>query len=265
MERRAWTGEEVALLTQQAASSSLMEIAAQLDRPLKMVRWKAHRLGLPVIDGRSRSTGAPRSAWTEERLDYVREHIKTETAARVAEALGVTEKNLRSALNYYGISGRGRTGPQDEQTKQKKRDSAASRLEARYPSAGPWTCLQCSDSKPLEEFAQGASTTHVCFRCERSNRLTRTYGMSLDEYERKLEEQHGLCALCDRPESRETERGRLFPLAVDHDHTHCSGKTGCPVCVRDLLCWECNNMLGKIEKVPGLEYRVVAYLEKHRR
>jgi hypothetical protein len=37
------------------------------------------------------------------------------------------------------------------------------------------------------------------------------------------------------------------PLGVDHDHGHCSGRYGCRVCSRGLLCAKHNRALGGIE------------------
>jgi hypothetical protein len=42
-------------------------------------------------------------------------------------------------------------------------------------------------------------------------RLRRTYGITLEEYNQKLAEQNGGCAICHRPPSH-------IRLAVDHDH-----------------------------------------------
>jgi hypothetical protein len=54
-----------------------------------------------------------------------------------------------------------------------------------------------------------------------------------------IEAQGGSCAICGVPyEDRPGHR-----LAVDHDHRHCPGRIGCPVCIRGLLCNRCNNIL----------------------
>jgi broad specificity phosphatase PhoE len=65
---------------------------------------------------------------------------------------------------------------------------------------------------------------------DRDYHLRRTYGITLEDYNRLLEEQGGVCAICKRAPS--TNR----VLAVDHCH-----KT---LKVRGLLCINCNRILG---------------------
>ena len=67
----------------------------------------------------------------------------------------------------------------------------------------------------------------------------RRHGLGAEGIEALRSRQDGKCAICQRPET-DAPGGRL---AVDHDHAHCPGKIGCPVCVRGLLCVSCNNLL----------------------
>ena len=61
--------------------------------------------------------------------------------------------------------------------------------------------------------------------------LYRRYGITLDEFNQRVQQQGGMCALCQvRP-------------ATDVDHCH---KTGC---VRGILCGQCNRHLGALEKL----------------
>lgn len=75
--------------------------------------------------------------------------------------------------------------------------------------------------------------------------LKRLCGLTIDEYDRLLATQGGVCAIC-----KETcPTGRR--LATDHDHA--SGR------VRGLLCARCNPMLGYAQDDPrrlaaGAEY-----------
>lgn len=68
---------------------------------------------------------------------------------------------------------------------------------------------------------------------QREARFLRTYGITVEEYDRRFIEQGGVCARC-RCQPQMTLR-----LAVDHSH-----ETGE---VRGLLCGPCNTYLGRLE------------------
>lgn len=60
------------------------------------------------------------------------------------------------------------------------------------------------------------------------------------------------------------------PLAVDHDHSCCpERKRSCGVCVRGMLCSDCNFLMGWIDKLsrlmPNLLSRIAAYQRAHSR
>ena len=83
--------------------------------------------------------------------------------------------------------------------------------------------------------------------------LWRNYNMLPGDYEKKLAEQNGGCAICKKP----CHTGRR--LSVDHDHKCCPGKTSCGKCVRGLLCHNCNTVLtDHLLRIWGL---IPAYLE----
>lgn len=85
--------------------------------------------------------------------------------------------------------------------------------------------------------------------------LRKQYGISLEEYRSKLEEQDGLCAICRRPGNVCTGKDSKGSLAVDHNHT-----TGV---IRGLLCHRCNTGLGAFLDKPGLLRIAALYLEMH--
>ena len=88
--------------------------------------------------------------------------------------------------------------------------------------------------------------------------LRQRYGISLEQYEQKLKQQGGLCAIC---KCEPDPSGR--PFHVDHDHRCCSGHTTCGKCVRDLLCRNCNVLLGMINDSVEKAKSVINYLERH--
>lgn len=89
-------------------------------------------------------------------------------------------------------------------------------------------------------------------RLQTDGHLKRKYGISIEDYNRMLREQNGICAICHQPE-RAGYRGKPRSLAVDHCH-----KTGK---VRGLLCMRCNRAIGLLSSQEDLQ-RAVAYLAK---
>ena len=73
------------------------------------------------------------------------------------------------------------------------------------------------------------------------------YGLTPEVYNRMLEEQGGVCAICSQPEPR------CQGLSVDHDHN-----TGV---VRGLLCSNCNTALGLFIDDPDRLARAATYLK----
>lgn len=83
--------------------------------------------------------------------------------------------------------------------------------------------------------------------------LKTKFGLSLDDFDQKLREQGGLCAVCRQPETT-IRRGERKSLDVDHNHT--TGK------VRGLLCSACNTALGLLREDP-LRIRALAVYIEH--
>lgn len=84
----------------------------------------------------------------------------------------------------------------------------------------------------------------------RSNtRLKQKFGINYDQYQIILQEQNGVCAICNEPESVKNRS-----LSVDHDHI--TGK------IRGLLCSNCNPGIGKFKEKIELLKKAVAYLER---
>lgn len=82
----------------------------------------------------------------------------------------------------------------------------------------------------------------------RDRRLKSIYGMSLEDFNKKMEEQNSACVLCKRPFSQ-------FQPYQDHDHKCCPPgrkvqRKYCGKCNRGLLCFLCNKYaIGLMEKV----------------
>ena len=82
----------------------------------------------------------------------------------------------------------------------------------------------------------------------RDKSLRKKYSISLREYEKILNTQHGLCSLCHLPPAR----GRY--LVVDHDHS--TGK------IRGLLHYSCNTLLGMAYDSPERLLQAIQYLAR---
>jgi hypothetical protein len=129
-------------------------------------------------------------------------------------------------------------------------------------------CKRCSKEKSLSEFTRHSQTkdgfrawckdcradydreqraTHPDKFKDRNRRITlRKYKLDVAGYDRLLEKQHGVCAICGNG-----NKGKTFH--VDHDH-----KTGV---VRGLLCSSCNMALGLLKDDPNIVLRMFDYLE----
>jgi hypothetical protein len=80
------------------------------------------------------------------------------------------------------------------------------------------------------------------------------FGMTLEDYDLKLQSQQGLCAVCQKPETDIDKRtGLVRRLSVDHNH-----QTGQ---IRKLLCSGCNMALGYIRENAATAYALGRYIE----
>ena len=86
---------------------------------------------------------------------------------------------------------------------------------------------------------------------EKGRNLRAKFDMSVEEYDRMLAAQNGVCAICKQPETH-LRNGKLKALAVDHDH-----KTGK---IRGLLCSDCNTGIGKLKDSIDVLTSAVQYL-----
>jgi hypothetical protein len=131
------------------------------------------------------------------------------------------------------------------------------------------TCMTCGEKKLATDFYFRNKKTgvrhSVCKQCDRervkkrhkenpertrNNDLKRNYGITLDEHTQMYENQNGVCAIC-----KGVGDGKWKKLCVDHDHE--TGK------VRQLLCRNCNMVLGQVRDNVNLLEEMIKYLQKH--
>ena len=84
----------------------------------------------------------------------------------------------------------------------------------------------------------------------KNNDLKRNYGITLQEHQEMYKNQNGVCAIC-----KGEGDGKWKKLCVDHDH-----KTGK---VRQLLCRNCNMVLGQVGDNANLLEEMIKYLQNH--
>jgi len=91
----------------------------------------------------------------------------------------------------------------------------------------------------------------------RDYQLNKTYGITLNEYNRMLKAQDGKCWICKKEPT-----GRA--LSVDHKHVKGEKRRdprGKRPNVRGLLCWHCNAAIAKFNDNPELLRNAADYLE----
>lgn len=120
----------------------------------------------------------------------------------------------------------------------------------RSPDGLRYQCKDCESASQKETRKRQLDSDYLGTRFkERKNNLKRMFGMSVEEYDKKLDAQGGGCKIC----GLECISGKR--LAVDHNHT--TGK------IRDLLCNNCNGGLGKFQDSPELLIKAADYLREH--
>ena len=125
--------------------------------------------------------------------------------------------------------------------------------EKEWPAGRRW-CAGCQTFMLLEDCT--GSRCKACMSISgHKSRMRATFGIDEDTYQWLLAMQGSKCAIC-------RTRPRTNRLAIDHDHNHC--KTGCPQCVRGLLCTpRCNHeLLGAAHDSLNILRNAVAYLER---
>lgn len=99
-------------------------------------------------------------------------------------------------------------------------------------------CTKCGELKDLIEYGTHTKASDGkrsrCKLCLEDDRLQRTYGVTLTQWNQMFVAQNGCCGVCKRHQSVLNQT-----LAVDH--CHITKK------VRGLLCSQCNRYLGYYE------------------
>lgn len=90
---------------------------------------------------------------------------------------------------------------------------------------------------------------------DRAWHFRQKYGITPADYDAMLLGQGGVCAVCGKRESHTYKSGKLKSLAVDHAHDETKR-------IRGLLCFNCNQGIGRLQDDPALLRAAAAYLER---
>lgn len=139
-------------------------------------------------------------------------------------------------------------------------------------------CTKCKLEKPVSEMHKDSkrktgyrSTCKACDKLVRDKRtkenpekyrkdnrertklynLKNVYNITLEDYNRMLQEQNGVCKVCGKIEVIANQFGPRS-LCVDHDHD--TGQ------IRGLLCNRCNRVLGMVKDDKELLQKLSLYL-----
>lgn len=117
-------------------------------------------------------------------------------------------------------------------------------------------CTECGASFTTvkrNEYRKQCGSCH--YERYRLIKLSKKYGITIDQYLDMHAAQGGCCAVCGIHESELPKR-----LHVDHDHDCCPIGGSCGECVRGLLCAKCNTSMGQFESDPELLLKAYEYL-----
>jgi len=110
----------------------------------------------------------------------------------------------------------------------------------------------CGLKKPIKDYYKGKSICKKCYskqenaryHAKKSKRIEKTYGITVDEWNKMYVEQNGRCSCCNTPITK----------SAHTDHNHSNGT------VRALLCNGCNTGLGSFGDSPSRLQKAYSYL-----
>ena len=91
---------------------------------------------------------------------------------------------------------------------------------------------------------------------EKTRHLEKKFGLTVEQYNQMLQTQNNVCAICGQPERQKDRRGNSRKLCIDHNHT--TGQ------IRDLLCSNCNFVIGNAFESEAILFKAVEYLRIHK-
>lgn len=99
-----------------------------------------------------------------------------------------------------------------------------------------------------QEYDRKRNQTEERKRYKRNLELVKRYGITLEEYEKRIDEQNRLCPICQKELKPFTKHG----ASVDHCHNSLQ--------IRGILCNKCNSLLGFVNDDVDSLKRAIQYL-----
>src|ERR1039458_4622049 len=120
---------------------------------------------------------------------------------------------------------------------------------------------QIKNKEKIEAKAKLWRKTIAGKRSLKSIDLKKHYGITLEQYEKMLLLQNGICLLCKQPFDLLGDFNKNSPV-VDHDHNCCNGAKTCGNCIRGIIHSSCNLALGNFNDDSVLLRLAAEYIEK---
>lgn len=117
-------------------------------------------------------------------------------------------------------------------------------------------CRYCEQYLPKSSFWSNNTYCKTCMPLIGHIGNLKKYNLTRDDYVDLEKSQNGVCKICGESE---TNRKRL---SIDHDHACCPDYGSCGKCIRGLICFRCNTVLGNVKDNTKILQAMIDYLEK---
>ena len=114
---------------------------------------------------------------------------------------------------------------------------------------------RCKDCDDVARKKWKSNNHERAYHSTRNNNLKTKYGIDIEWYNKKFEEQGCKCAVCGVDKNSITGKNRHLNFAVDHNHV--TGK------VRGVLCNKCNRAIGMLGDSSEALRQAAAYLTEY--
>lgn len=169
---------------------------------------------------------------------------------------GATAEAERKRLRAYYLANRDRIRAKTRAYAKANPEKVAAYQRAYYAEHGDKKRAYAREYSKTEKARRAASERRrrdrLGPRYMKNYNLVAKYGLTLDEYERRVAERGGRCDIC-----KEVPTGKRHHSVLHIDHSHETNTT------RGLLCGRCNTAIGLLREDQDLFVAAVAYLRSY--